>query len=386
MFNCRRMNAMDGSALYRQFLSDLIAIDTSNPPGNEYKAADYIAGCMTRYGFKIDIQEVSPGRANVVCSTGEKGPRILLTGHLDVVPAEGEWISQPFEAAERENRVYGRGACDMKGGIACMMAAAVCAAENGSKVPFMLGFVADEEIYGTGTRALLKRYSPEEIRYAVIGEPTMNSICIAHRGAIRFHAKVSGRSCHAGMPQNGVNAIGGAAALIRAIERANMAYNSYKHEVLPPPSLCATMIQGGLKDNVVPDECVITIDCRPCPGQRPADFIRMIEASLSEEGGLQEGSSVSFETYIDVPAGAVSYNSEIVRWASGCYAKAFHKGASVEAFPACCDLSQFTESGVQAVLYGPGSLDQAHSVNEYVGLDQMEQAFKFYCTCLGAEV
>ena len=374
-----------GEELYRSFLSGLIGIDTSNPPGNELRAAEYVAGQLGEAGLPCDIQEVAPGRANVITRYKGDAPFVLLTGHLDVVPAEGQWTSPPFSATEREGRIYGRGACDMKGGVACMMAAAIAAHRAGSRVPFRLGFVADEELYGTGTRRMLERLTPERIRFAVIGEPTMGVVCIAHRGAIRLRAKVRGRSCHAGMPQRGVNAIENAAILVRAIARANRGLTGYRHEVLPPPTLCATMIEAGVKDNVVPDEATVIIDCRPCPGQHPADFIRLIEEALREEGSLQAGAEVSFEAYIDASAGAVAGGSEIVRWAKDTYMEVFRREPRVEAFPACCDLSQFTEAGAQAILYGPGSLDQAHTRDEYVSLDELRQAYRFYCALLGTE-
>ena len=371
-----------GEELYRTFLSELIGIDTTNPPGGELRAAEYVAGQLCEAGLPCDIQEVAPGRANVITRYEGDAPFVLLTGHLDVVPAEGQWTSPPFCATERDGRIYGRGACDMKGGIACMMAAAIAAQRAGSKVPFCLGFVADEEVYGTGTRRMLERLAPAQIRFAVIGEPTMSEVCIAHRGAIRLRAKVRGRSCHAGMPQRGVNAIENAAILVRAIARANRGLTGYRHEVLPPPTLCATMIEAGVKDNVVPDEATVIIDCRPCPGQHPADFIRLIEVALREEGGLQAGAEATFEAYIDVSAGAVARGSEIVHWAKDKYTSVFRREPAVEAFPACCDLSQFTEAGTQAILYGPGSLDQAHTRDEYVSLDQLEQAYRFYCALL----
>ena len=372
----------DVMMLCQRFLAELIAVDTSNPPGNEEKAAAYIAKTLGAFGIGCDVLAVAPGRANVVSHPQGEGPYLLLTGHLDVVPAQGIWQTDPFEAVLRHGSIYGRGACDMKGGIACMMAAAVQAVQAGNHVPFRLAFVTDEELHGAGTRALIKALSSPDPRFTVIGEPTMNEVCIAHRGAIRIKALIHGVSCHAGTPDSGVNAIDGAGCVIRAVGRAHKRFGAMPQELLPPSSMACTMLSSGIKDNVIPDECALTIDCRPCPGQTPEDFIRALMDEIEREGGLPAGCRIEFETYINVPAGGVAADSNIVQWASANYRRAFGAPPAIRAFPACCDLSQFTLAGHAAILYGPGSLEQAHTVDEFVTVDELAKAVSFYSECL----
>lgn len=376
------MTKQEAFSLAVAFLKDLIGLETVNPPGNERIAADYVARRLAEYGIAADVAEPVPGRANVVSRrTPGEGPVVVLTGHLDVVPVSDDWQTPPFAAAEKEGKIFGRGACDMKGGIAAMMAAAVWNTVQGNEArPFQLAFVFDEEIYGEGTRAFLKDF--QEDCFAVIGEPTENQIHVAHRGAIRFRIRVRGRSCHAGSPASGVNAIENMARVVEAVRRVNEKLKQRKHPILPPPTLCATMIQAGTKDNIVPDLCELVVDGRPGVGDTVESLQNAIQSEIEAGGGLQEGAQVTFEPYINVVAGSVDTDSAIVKWASGCYRQCFGQEPVVTCFPACCDLSQFTAAGHQAILYGPGSIAQAHTTNEFVTLDQLEKAFTFYSRCL----
>lgn len=369
------------------FLKELVALRTVNPPGDERVAADYIAATLARHGIECGLTPVGDMRANVVSTLcGGDGPAILLTGHLDVVPEGTGWDTPPFEAVERDGRFYGRGTCDMKGGIAAMMAAAIWARRHGEGTrAFRLAFVADEEIYGQGTRTLLNMLVPENVRYVVIGEPTQNEIHIAHRGAIRFRVCARGISCHAGAPDKGVNAVENMARVIEAVRLVNEDLKARPHPVLPPPTLCCTMVSAGTKDNIVPDRCELIVDCRPGVGDTAEEFEKVIRTKVDEAGGLQQGATLEMTPYIDVAAGSVDGDSAIVRWARGCFVRSFKRDAVVAGFPACCDLSQFTAAGYQAILYGPGSIAQAHTTNEFVARSQLEQAFQFYCHCLTEE-
>lgn len=376
------MTKPEAFSLAVDFLKDLIALETVNPPGNEQIAAAYVARRLAEYGIAADVVEIAPGRANVVSRrTPGQGPVVLLTGHLDVVPVSNDWQTAPFAGIEKEGKIFGRGACDMKGGMAAMMAAAVWSTVQEKKTrPFQLAFVFDEEIYGEGTRAFLKGFQEE--CFAVIGEPTENQIHIAHRGAIRFRIRVRGRSCHAGSPESGINAIENMARVVEAVRRVNEKLKQRKHPILPPPTLCATMIQAGTKDNIVPDLCELVVDGRPGVGDTVESLQNAIRAEIEAGGGLQDGAEVTFEPYINVVAGSVNMDSAIVQWAGDCYRRCFQQDPVVTCFPACCDLSQFTAAGHQAILYGPGSIAQAHTTNEFVTLEQLEKAFAFYCCCL----
>ena len=368
--------------LCRTFLSDLIAIDTSNPPGNERAAARYVAEELSRHGIDCELQPVGEQRANVLSEPVGKGPAVLLSGHLDVVPCGEGWHTDPFTAVRRDGRVYGRGACDMKGGVAAMMAAAIKAKREGNAVPFRLAFVADEEIYGLGTRTLLEKLPASAIRYCILGEPTAGELHIAHRGAIRFHIRVYGRSCHAGNPEAGVNALEITGRVMDAVRAVNADLRALPHATLPPASMCCTMIRAGTKDNVVPDVCETTVDCRPVPGDTAEAFEKAIRDRIGALGGLGEGARLEMTPYINMPPGGVPEDSEIVRWACERFARVFGREPKIAGFPACCDLAYFTNANIPAVLYGPGSIAQAHTADEFVPVRQLEEALAFYRECL----
>ncbi len=365
-----------------KYLSDLIHIDTVNPPGNEVLSAEYIHKSLSQYGINSEIVSLGDNRANLITDQISEGIPVIFSGHMDVVPIGEGWETDPFIATENGGLIYGRGACDMKGGIACMMAAAVWASKREDTLPFRLVFVADEEIRGKGTHAYLDQYAHGEIRYVIIGEPTTNQLHIAHRGAMRFHITLHGVSCHAGTPENGVNPIENASIVLRAIQEVNKDFQKRKQGVLPPSTVCCTMISAGIKDNVVPDECIITIDCRPCFGDTPQIFIEAIKDKIKALGDLPEGIHVDYENYISGSAGGVESNSPIVQWATEKYIRAFHHDPVITSFPACCDLHHFTDAGFPAILYGPGSIRQAHTANEYVSIDELRKAFDFYCSCM----
>ncbi len=365
-----------------KYLNELIRINTVNPPGNEEEAAKYIYSALAEEGITSEIIPLGNNRANIVTFNSVPGIPILFSGHLDTVPAGDNWNTNPFVPSIQNDVLYGRGACDMKGGIACMMAAAVWASKRSDTLPFRLAFVADEEISGKGTHAFIDQYIHGKIQYVILGEPTQNQLHIAHRGAMRFHITITGTSCHASTPEAGVNAIENTSIILTAIQKTNQDFKLIKHDILPSPTVCCTMISAGIKDNVVPDKCVITIDCRPCFGDQPSFFINAIQEKINELGGLPEGISISFDNYINGSAGGVSIDSQIVHWARKKYLRAFCSEPIITCFPACCDLHHFTDAKIPALLYGPGSIKQAHTSNEFVALSELKKAFDFYCSCM----
>lgn len=376
-------NSGEYYALCVGFLKDLVAMETVNPPGHERKATEYIAGKLAEHGIPCDLMPLAENRANVISRPLGEGPAIVLSGHLDVVPAGEGWEMPPFQLTRKDGRFYGRGVCDMKGGIAAMMAAAIWAKRQGGEHrPFRLAFVADEELYGSGTQALLEAVAPQEMKYVILGEPTEREIHIAHRGALRFKACISGRSCHAGAPQMGVNAIECMARVMEAVRAVNEDLQGVRHPVLPPPTMCCTMVSGGTKDNIVPDRCEMVVDCRPGTGDTAEGLAKALRDKVDALGGLPAGAELELNVYVNVPAGGVSQDSDIVRWAGERFAESFDSRPVIGGFPACCDLSQFTARGIQAILYGPGSIRQAHTVNEFLDQRELEKAFTFYCHCL----
>ncbi len=372
----------DYEALCLKYLEELIHIDTVNLPGNETICAQKIRELLEEEGFTCHLQEVAEGRSNLYTDILEgsdaKAPSVVLTGHMDTVPVADGWDSNPFTLTEKNEVLYGRGSCDMKGGIAAMMAAAVWAKDHGKTVPFRLAFVADEEIYGTGSQLLAKSGVLGEVKVAIIGEPTLNQIHVAHRGALRYHVTVIGKSGHAGKPHLFVDPIHAAARVTLAVEEVCKDLSKREQSVLPSATMCMTEIHSSLKDNVIPEICTMTIDTRPCIGDSAEHFEKLIRHKIEEMGGVQEGIELIFDPYIDVKAGYLDPTSEAVRTCQEAYRRVFQEEPVVDAFPACCDQTYFTSLGIPALLYGPGSIDQAHTTNEYVTKKELMKALRFY--------
>ncbi len=365
-------------------LNDLIAINTANPPGNEKPAAEYLAGILEPYGFRCLVQDLGENRANLIAEIGKKdGPELLFQGHLDVVPAIGRWKTDPFQAILREERIYGRGTADMKGGIAAMCEAAIRVAREGGpkRGRLKLLFVADEECSNLGTLNYLKQYGAKG--YAVIGEPTELQIAIAHRGVSRDYIDLLGEQRHAALPAVSEDAVTEAAKAVMAVHEIGKTLEKYRHQVLPPPSIAVTMVQGYEKDNVVPGRVRLLLDFRTLPGMSHEEVGKILDDGLRQAGIKNYTRSPHFY----MPGGEISLQDEFVKLCERAREKALEqmedksqleKFGSPCAFNASCEQCFLVGHGVKAVICGPGSIAQAHTVGEYTSEKQVRTAVVLY--------
>lgn len=368
--------------LTEQYLKDLIRIPSVNPPGAEEAAAKYIAGILKAEGMEPELCHLSEGRANITASFGpDTGREVILNGHLDVVPAGNGWNTDPFEASEKDGRIYGRGACDMKGGIAAMLAAAVTLRRE--NVPLngklTLAFVADEEVNGAGSRCFAEHYPKSGQCYVLIGEPTEMRAATAHLGVARFRVDIQGIQCHASAPQEGLNALTAAANFITAIEKAARQRAMEGNPDWPKLTMTPTMMQAGEKINILPGAASFWLDCRTGPGENAELLKKQLEA-LFEASAEDSRISCRIETLIDARPGMTPADSPIFtvldRTAEAVGEKLpriFMKGST--------DMPIFIDNGfADTVILGPGSMECAHTANEYVTIDQLHRAAVFYQT------
>ena len=278
----------------QDLLSKLIAFDTSNLPGNERPCAEFLAEYLSSKGFVTEVQALpeDSSRANIIASIGNPaGKKLIYNGHIDVVPVSEGWTSDPFHAEVRDGKLYGRGTCDMKGGVAAMTEAAIALVEDGfdfSGSQLMLVFVCDEELHDRGIKHYIQSDKFVRAAYAVISEPSSLKCCIAHRGVVRYRLSILGKSCHAGVPSNGVNAIVNAGHAILALEALAVRIAQRTHPILPAPTLTPTVISGGTKDNIVPNQVDIQIDRRTLPDESIESCMAEI---ISEMEYLKEGNA-----------------------------------------------------------------------------------------------
>lgn len=383
----KKLNETIDMEYVKNTLMELVRIPSVNPPQEqgEEKAARYLARKLQELGAESKVDEISCGRANAVGIFGgdQAGPTLVLNGHLDVVPAhEGSWENPPFDPIIRNERIYGRGTADMKGGIAAMLGAIKVV--NDLDIPLrgkvVAAFVCDEESNNLGTLDYLDKYPKAD--YAIVGEPTSMDLAIAHRGVARFKIRVVGKAGHAGEPDNGINAIYRMNKVICALQEYNESLSSRKHRLLPPPSCVVSMIHAGEKDNIIPNLCEITIDRRMVPGETGSEVENELKEIIETKAGLPS-QCYTVEKYIDlIPgeiAGESSFLQSMERFHSVYFPGDEHESVG---FTASCEQSLFLRQGIDTVIIGPGSIAQAHQTDEYVEIEQLKKATGFYAYCI----
>lgn len=358
-----------------EILKKLITLDTSNPPGNEKPAAEYIRELLSPYGFLCEVQDLGGGRANLIAKLGTgMGPELMLNGHLDVVPAAKGWHSPPFSLIQRAGRGYGRGVCDMKGGVAAMCEAAIRTAEKGGPETgcLKLFFAADEECANLGTREYLKKYKPSD--YAIIGEPTGLEVAVAHRGVSRDYIEIRGRARHAALPAAEEDAVMKTAAAIQAISDLNRQLSGRAHPVLPPPGISVTMLNAYEKDNIVPGHVRLLTDFRILPEMSREEAQEIIRQGLSDRGIT----GVQISGHFFMPGGEISAEDSFVALCCEEGGRVLKRNLIPCAFDASCEQCFLASAGTKTVICGPGNIAQAHTADEYLDLEQLASAAIFY--------
>ena len=365
---------MINDALTLEIFEALMAQDTINPPGNEKRGALCLKEIFDREGIPCEVQDLGDNRANFIASFGEGDKILEYSGHLDVVPCVGNWQHTAIGTTEEGELIYGRGACDMKGGVAAMCSAAISMFRD--KTPLngqiRLTFVADEEDANLGMHAFLD--SHKAATYTILGEPTDLHVAIAHRGVGRYYIDLLGHACHAALRSTEETAVAKAARAVMAIEELNKQLESMTHDVLPSPSIVVTMVQGYEKDNVVPGKVRLLVDFRVLPGMTEPQTRKLVQDALDAHG------IVGFELtkHFFMPGGEVAQAHPFVSACVEQAEKLNERKEAPQAFGASCEQCFLVEAGSATVIIGPGSLDQAHTVDEFVEKAQLLRAAKLY--------
>ncbi len=360
---------------------DLIRLESDAMRGQEGAAGNYIDTFYRRLGIKAKRQVCDGDRANIVVRIPgkDRGRCMMYSGHIDTVPTGDEklWKSDPLDPQIREGRLYGRGSCDMKGSVACAMYAAEYMQNHHLQPEMDLLFVydVDEENTNLGLRRYLE--TPERTDFIIVGEPTNLRLAVGHRGVMAFTVTIQGKSCHAGQAELGRNAIYAAADVIDAVRRLNKELERISQEHLGSPSIHVTQIQGGSKVNVVPDKAVVRIDRRlvfgedrlSCAGQ----LVQILE-KIQEKSGCD--CLLEVTTYC--PPGKTDVREPALRAISNLLEE---KGIdnTPRAFEASCEAGMLQEKlGCPVVIWGPGSMGQAHKIDEFIELEQLYMGAELY--------
>jgi acetylornithine deacetylase len=370
-----------------ELLSRLIACPSVNPnnrpfsgpPFGEERMARLLAGQVGGWGAEVSVREVMPGRFNFVSRFKGKRPRpsLMFEAHSDTVEVEDMSIS-PFEPRIAGGRMYGRGACDDKGPMAAMLLGLRAVLEEDGELPSDVYLVAtcSEERGASGARCLMAEGFRADA--ALVAEPTDLEIVDAHKGVVRWRIRTRGVSAHSSAPESGVNAI---SAMARLIERINGplagSLAKKRHPRLGSPTVCVGTIRGGTQVNVVPAQCEIEVDRRLLPDetseQATADLVRELE----DLKGGSAGFDYSLEEIERYPPLEEDPKGRIASAVAAACAKVLGRAAFAAA-PWGANSGVFKSAGIPCVVFGPGSIRQAHTRDEFVELEQVAQAVGVY--------
>jgi len=345
-------------------------------------ARDYLRelGAESRLTFDDEKR-----KANLFATLGTTGePGIVLSGHTDVVPTEGQaWDTDPFRMVEKDGRLYGRGTCDMKSFLAAALTLAPEFARRGLKTPLHFAFSYDEEVGCIGIGRLLSDLASAGIKpkSCIVGEPTMMRPVIAHKGKHGYRCTVRGLASHSAYAPQGVNAVEAAAeaiAFLKNMARRHRDRGPYDRGFdVAHTTVHTGVIRGGTALNIVPHECVFDFEFRQLPGDDPgallAEFTDYVKARLEPEmRAVHAGAGFVIEPLSAIPVLDTKPESEVVA-----LAQELSGNGEIGKVSFGTEGSQFQRAGIPTVICGPGSIEQAHKPNEFVTVDQVFRCEQF---------
>lgn len=364
--------------------ASLVAQPTYGEPlGVEDAAIQILAERFDRLGIPYQVRRAADGRAfNLSVRIGEGEPTLLFNGHLDVVPPgdEAAWSQPPFAPQVIGDRLYGRGACDAKGAVACMVTALERLWEEGvsqrAQGSVLFVAVGGEEKGGAGILHEIENGMQAQV--ALVGEPTRCAPHVAHKGRFTLRIHVEGVAAHASRPDVGVNAIEQAALLFPFLERIRQETAAQTHPLLGPASSTVTQILGGTAVNVVPDSCTLVIDRRLLPGESIEGAMKAYDQAIAEAVGQHPSLRVS-RSIEEAALPAETTDAAWVQHLKAVVSDVFGSPVEAAGFPATCDMAHIVhEAGIPTAIFGPGDLDLAHQIDEWVPVGELYTATEVY--------
>jgi acetylornithine deacetylase/succinyl-diaminopimelate desuccinylase family protein len=365
-------------------LAELVRRPSVNPMGRsdislslvyESRVTDYLEAQFHEIGANYRRVPVAPGRDNLVATydpPGQSTATILWEAHQDTVPTDGMTVD-PFGGRVENGKLYGRGACDVKAGIAAMFAAfaRLVKEKPAGTTRVILAFTIDEEHTFLGAQHLVRDGLKAD--FAIVAEPTQLDLVTSHKGVARWQLETHGVACHSSRPENGVNAVYRMAKLIGGIESyAGKLRTTRPDPVLGSPTLSLGRVEGGTSPNTVPDFCRVDLDRRLIPGESTPAAVADLNAYLKSHPGIDFAFTTN-PLNLDCPPLAAS-NSPWVAQLANSVQTVTGRPAKQLAVPYGTDASTIAEAGIPAVVFGPGDIAQAHTKDEWVELIQVEQA------------
>lgn len=403
-----------------QTLSELIATPSINPRlgaanddqhAGEHRLTSRLTELCDKSGWRWALQQVHPGRSNLIAlAPGSRGDVLLWDAHQDTVGVERMTIA-PFAASVAGGRVYGRGACDVKGGMAAMLVALMRLAERpaASRPAIIMTCTVNEECGFTGAQALadiwrhgrdrnalnatfsadgsltLDELQALRPHAAIVAEPTGLNVVIAHRGVVRWQCRTHGLAAHSSQPQQGANAIYAMASVVQLIDKFHREQLAARapDSLCGPSAVCVTTIRGGTGANTVPDLAVIDVDRRLTPDETPAEAYQELVSWLADRADLGRCTLQHDDPWMQSRGLSSGSNRA---WAE-------QVAAAVQSMDRACELvgvpygtnaATIAAAGIPTVVFGPGSIQQAHTADEWIAVDQLEAAVEALCRIASA--
>ena len=368
----------------KEILAKLVSFDTVSHKTN-IPMAEWIRDYLKAQGVAATMLPADDGiHTNLYATIGPDGVSgIALSGHMDVVPVVGQdWESDPFTMVERGGKLYGRGTTDMKGYLACVLAAVPDFKRRKLAVPIHIAFSYDEEVGCTGVRPMIDELGKTlpKPRMVFVGEPTSMRVVDAHKGGARWRVDIKGRAVHSSVAPLGVNTITYAAKIIGELHRMEEELKAKPNPRFDPPhgTLTITRLEAGTASNIVPAECWFLWEIRALPGQEVSGYERRLKV-FAEENCLPEMRQIAPEADIKItrsqmgiPAFEATPGSEVV-------ALALKLAQQNETFAVSygTEASLFHVGGCPSVVCGPGDIAQAHTANEWIETAELDKGMAF---------
>ena len=357
-------------------LGELVAINSINPdlvPGGagETEIARFVANWLEQAGLAVEIDEPVPGRPSVVAiARGAGGGRsLMLNAHMDTVGVAG--MERPHDPVVQDNRLYGRGAFDMKGGLAAIMFAAAAAKKQHLRGDVILTAVSDEEYASIGTASIVKRWHADA---AIVTEPTGLEICIAHKGFLWLEVETRGIAAHGSLPNLGVDAIVKMGKVLVGLEELDRSLRSVpSHRLLGSGSLHASLILGGQELSSYPERCVLSVERRTVPGETARDVESQVRQILNQLAASDATFKASLRTTLLREAFEVSRDEPLVQAVYRHAATILGQEPGIIGATAWMDSAILSAAGIPTVIFGPGG-EGAHAVVEWVDLEQVRRS------------
>jgi len=367
-----------------ELLAELVRRPSVNPMGrmdlpseilHESRVTAFLEHELRDIGCEFHRQTVQPGRDNLIATFTPSHPApltVLFEAHQDTVPVDAMTV-EPFGAVIEGQKLYGRGACDVKAGVAVMVAAlGRLVKENpAGAAKVIVAFTVDEENGGLGVSELMR--SGLRADYAIVAEPTLLNIVNAHKGVARWALETSGRACHSSRPEDGVNAVYRMAHLLQAVEEYAQELREHPADpILGSRTLSVGRVAGGVSANTVPDACSAILDRRLLPGETFETATRELEAFLRARRDVDFPFTITRSSPGCLPLDPTGSVDLVKRLGVAIDSVVGHH--IVHPVPFGTDASRIAVAGIPAVVFGPGDIAQAHTKNEWIDLAQLEPA------------